>query len=185
MNFPALRLVGLGIVVVASSATLTPKVARADHQSYVYRGQCVDFPGEPQMIAALELLERGFFDHGRDPYHRAVARAIREIRCARYDVETSTARCILGDAIDELDTYIHGHALSHLDNAALLIHKALRVEREAFLSHAHHHEHGHGHGHTPVIVERHVVPMVPAPSRTRVRVYFGGSGAFGGFSFGN
>lgn len=119
-----------GVLVLTTlfcGVSLSPRVARADHDSYEYSGPRYGFHGETHLIAALGDLELAFY--ADDGAHRMIRTAKRHIRYARANLCSRHARYFLRGALDHLFQYTYGHHTSDLDDAARLVTKALMIER--------------------------------------------------------
>lgn len=122
--FAGTMIVATGFLAPALSTT----VARADHDSFEYRGPRYGFHGEAHMIEALRLLDRAYYaDHSS---HHLIWEAKLHIRDAMGDLSSDQARYSLDGALDHLFEYRHWHRGRDLDDAARLVTKALAIERE-------------------------------------------------------
>lgn len=118
----------IALAVLASSLSLAPSAAKADHRCYKYTGQCFNYSGEAQMIRALEILELTYFERNDFIRHDLVEQAEREIVQARWNVRSGVSRQYLQLA----DSYLHYFSAScnpiYLDQAANYISQALAYE---------------------------------------------------------
>ena len=154
-----------GVLVLTTGfwgVSLSPRVARADHDSYKFYGPRYGFHSETHLIAALGDLELAYFADDRS--HRMVRRAKQQIRQARVELLSRHARSHLRDALNHLFQYTHWHRMSDLDHAAQHVTKALMIERKTHAA-MHppviHHppsHHGDHHG-SKVRINRHGVGL--------------------------
>lgn len=143
-----------------TTLALAPATAEAQHghKSYKYTGTCYHFDGEAHMIRALEILELTYWEQNDFVRRDLIDLACQEIRAARFEVRSGSARHYLQLA----NTYIHYFKTTcsplYLDRAAAYIHYALKYEQRVCVPQIHHsnpwlhggvpvHQGGHHGGH--------------------------------------